>query len=123
MAQNLGKLDDRRRVKYFSSFALRHLTQMRILRKGGVLGRGNADWRNVSEHCLIEAVGADVLAEALSAKRKILVEAALLHDWYKRREVEAMKAGGAEVGHKTTLTEDVLILREVGVSEDRKSVV
>jgi HD superfamily phosphodiesterase len=105
------------RTKYFSSFALSHMPEMRLLRLGGILGRGNKEWRNVAEHCLTEAVAADVLAEHLSADRSTLVSAALLHDWYKRQEVEAMKVSGAKSGHVVTLEEDKRVLGERGVNE------
>lgn len=107
-----------RKTKYFSSFALAHLSEMRILRKGGVLGKENKGWRNISEHCLAEAVGADILAEHLGANRKKIVDAAIVHDWYKRHEVEAMKELGGAAGHKKTSAEDEVLLRELGVPED-----
>lgn len=109
---------NRKRAVYFSNFALRHFREMRILAKGGVLGRGNEDWRNVAEHCLVEAVGADILAEALGVSPKRVVSAALLHDWYKRREVEAMKLIGGGKGYEKTAKEDDRLLREYGISED-----
>ncbi len=51
-----------------------------MLERGGVLGRGNEDWRNVSEHCLTEAVVGSLLAEALSADMSAVERALLLHD-------------------------------------------
>lgn len=105
----------RKKTSYFSNFALEHLTEMRILEKGGILGKENSDWRNVSEHCLAEAVGADILAEALHARRKDVVQAAILHDWYKRREVEAMEKSGAGQGYAETVSEDEKLLAECGV--------
>ncbi|MDO8626465.1 MAG: hypothetical protein Q7K39_03365 [Candidatus Magasanikbacteria bacterium] len=74
--------------KFFSDFALAHLSQFRIHQSGGILGKENRDWRNISEHCLVEAVAADTIAAATGANREILVAAALLHDWFKRREIE-----------------------------------
>jgi hypothetical protein len=108
----------RRRAFYFSNFALRHFREMRILANGGVLGRGNEDWRNVAEHCLVEAVGADILAEVLGVSPKRVVSAALLHDWYKRREVEAMKLIGGGKGYEKTAKEDDRLLREYGISDE-----
>ena len=43
-------------------------------------------WRNVSEHCLLEAVTADILAEGLGLaeeEREQLVAGAILHDFFK----------------------------------------
>lgn len=108
----------RKRAFYFSNFALRHFREMRILTKGGVLGRGNEGWRNVAEHCLVEAVGADILAEALGVSPERVVSAALLHDWYKRREVEAMKQIGGGRGYEKTTREDDRLLREYGISDE-----
>lgn len=103
--------------EYFSSFALRHMKEMRILAEGGVLGKGNEEWRNVSEHCLAEAVVVDILAEHLGAKREETVRAALLHDWYKRREIEAMRERGGGAGYQATIEEDERKLKEQGISE------
>ncbi len=91
---------------------------MRILQKGGVLGEENQDWRNVSEHCVTEAVGAEVLAKGLGADAQKVVAAALIHDWFKRREIEAMNKEGAGKGHRMTLEEDKTLLQSFGVSED-----
>ncbi len=110
--ENLAK------TKYFSDFAVKHLSEMKILKKGGILGKENKDWRNISEHCLAEAVGADILAEDLGADRKKVVRAVLIHDWYKRREVEAMKKIGGVLGHKQASVEDEWLLREYGIDEE-----
>jgi HD superfamily phosphodiesterase len=91
---------------------------MRILQQGGVLGKGNEEWRNISEHCLTEAAGAAVLAEGLQADVEKVVASALLHDWYKRREIEAMNTEGAATGHRTTLEEDKAALRALGIPEE-----
>ncbi len=110
--------NEKAKTRYFSSFALAHGAEMKILRKGGILGKGNADWRNISEHCLAEAVGADILAEHLGADRNKVVQAALLHDWYKRREIETMRRLGDVAGHEYALTEDSRLLTEYGVPQD-----
>ncbi len=94
---------------------------MRILRKGGVLEKPKGkeeSWRNVSEHCLVEAVAADVLAEHLHADREKVVQAALLHDWYKRREIEGMKKKGGGEGYAAALEEDGRLLLEYGVPQE-----
>ncbi len=106
---------ERKKTSYFSRFALGHLRDMRILRKGGVLGKENRDWRNISEHAIVEAVGADILAEALNTNREDVIQAANLHDWYKRREVEMMKKLGGAQGHAVTAVEDKRLLHEYGV--------
>jgi len=91
---------------------------MRILEKGGVLGEGGRDWRNVSQHCLAEAVAGDILAEHLGANRKKIVMAILLHDWYKRKEVEAMREKGGAAGYATTSGDDERLLAEYGVPDE-----
>ena len=109
--ENLAK------TRYFSDFALKNLSEMKILKKGGILGKENKNWRNISEHCLAEAVGADILAEHLGADRDAVVEAALIHDWYKRREIEAMKKTDGAFGYEKTAEEDESFLREFGIDE------
>ncbi len=109
---------EQRKTMYFSRFATRHLSEMRVLKKGGVLGRGNELWRNISEHCLSETVAADILAEALGADREKVAEATLLHDWFKRREVEAMKKLGGAKGYEATAGEDERLLKEYGVPDE-----
>ncbi len=114
------------RTKYFSDFALRHMREMRILKKGEILGKDNQAWRNVSEHCLVEAVIADVLAEAMNAseeQRKRSVQATLLHDWYKRKEVEAMKEHGGVDGHEKAASEELKLLKEYDVAENLKKLI
>jgi hypothetical protein len=109
---------EKKKTAYFSRFALRHLSDMKILRKGGVLGKENRDWRNIGEHTISEAVNADILAEALDANRANVVRAANLHDWYKRREVETMEQFGGTKGYQITSEEDERLLRGCGVPED-----
>lgn len=109
--ENLAK------TKYFSDFALKHFSEMKILKKGEILGKENKDWRNISEHCLVEAVGADILAEYLGANREEVVTSALIHDWFKRKEIEKMKKEGGLKGHRDSLIEDINFLKEYGVDE------
>jgi HD superfamily phosphodiesterase len=107
-----------KKTKYFSDFALKNFSTMRILKKGGLLGREGVDWRNIAEHCLTEAVAADILAEHLHADRNEVVEAALLHDWFKRREVESMNQLGGEQGYGISKAEDKKLLSKFNVSKD-----
>lgn len=51
-------------------------------------------WGNPTEHCLIEAAIAEIIAEILGLSetdKKTLIIAALLHDWRKRGEIEETK--------------------------------
>ena len=55
----------------------------------------NQNWPNVLDHCLIEAARADIFAKLLGFSAELrddLVTASLVHDAYKRQEVEAIKA-------------------------------
>ena len=114
-----GKNEARKRKTwYFSKFAVDHLSEMHFLKRGGVLGKGNESWRNISEHCLAEAVAADILAEALGADRGKVSTAAILHDWFKRREIEAMRELGGAKGYEATAGEDESLLREQGVPDE-----
>lgn len=116
--ENNNSEEEIKKTKYFSHFAAMHLPEMRILKKGGVLGKENRDWRNISEHCLLEAVGADIVAEYAGADRKRLVTSALLHDWYKRSEIESMKKLGGAEGHHAAAQEELKLLRDAKVPED-----
>ena len=56
-------------------------------------GRLVDEWANVYEHCFTEGLVASIVAEALrfdSDEKDSLIKAALLHDWYKRVEREAV---------------------------------
>ena len=81
---------EQKRAKYFGELALKHLSLMRLHKEFGLLPRKEG-FGNVTEHCLTEAAAAEVIADELGlsvdSKQK-LVEAPLIHDFYKRREVE-----------------------------------
>lgn len=58
-------------------------------------------WKHVARHQLVEAAGTSVLSTALKDKLglsdqdvKDVTQAALLHDFYKRKEIEKGKATG-----------------------------
>ena len=70
---------------------------MRVAKTTGLFPKSEG-WRNVVEHELVGAEAADVLAEALSLpkpERDNLYTAAILHDAYKRREIELAREKGA----------------------------
>lgn len=113
----LGQGFEKKRTSYFSKFALAHISEMRTLKKGGVLGKENIDWRNISEHCLVEAVGADIIAEHLHADRKSVVQGTLLHDWYKRNEIMTRHEHGGAKAFAINSVEDEKLLKEFGVPE------
>ncbi|MDO8602196.1 MAG: hypothetical protein Q7R62_03720 [bacterium] len=84
------------------------------------------NWDNVIDHCLLEAARAEVLADCigLSAEtKKNLVQAAVLHDFYKKHEVEGMRSEVAAGGsgwksYQATGKEAVHILKEASISPD-----
>ncbi|MDO8557227.1 MAG: hypothetical protein Q7R98_02075 [Candidatus Jorgensenbacteria bacterium] len=83
------------------------------------------DWRNVTEHCLMVAARADMLGRFLNLPKDVqegLDSAAMLHDFYKRREIEMMKNGTIAGGDGLVIAwtagkESEKILRRAGFSE------
>jgi hypothetical protein len=118
----LSTYEKQRRV-YFAMFARSHVCAFKPhWKKGETLGKGPQVWRNVSEHCLVEGVLADVLAEELGLskeERSDAVTAALLHDWSKKLEVEAAEqARGAGLSdldaYVTGKKSEGTVLKELG---------
>jgi hypothetical protein len=67
---------------------------------GGILDESeDTGWTNVLFHCLTEAMAIGVLADTLPelGTRETLQQAALVHDAYKRREVEEMRKKPKEI--------------------------
>ena len=88
---------EKAKTRYFTRKTLAHLPEMRLAKTAGLLPKKEG-WANVTEHMLVEAEAADVLAEALgvpNTERKKLVTAAMLHDVYKRKERELASQKGA----------------------------
>lgn len=85
---------DSEKARVWGNFAMKHLEEMRVLKRAGLLGGGNRAWRNVPEHVLVVAAVASHLARLInSTGREVngeMVEtAAILHDASKRRDVES----------------------------------
>lgn len=94
---------------------------------GDTLAKTGADkssreiWRNVSEHCLAEAVLTDVLAEELKLpndERHTIVSAAILHDWYKKHEQVGMRVA-KQAGTYSLATLDVLTAESHTILRDQ----
>src|SRR6185436_11074978 len=84
---------DQKLRRYCATFAQKHVSLFRAHIIGKVLGKEHDAWRSVSSHCLMAGMFADVLAEQLHAThagRRVVCQAAILHDWAKRREVERL---------------------------------
>lgn len=127
MVEQTEKSFDHRKTKYCSEFAVSHLSSFRPhFQYGQTLGKSPEVWRNVSEHCLVAGIFADILAEDLelsSEDRKNVVKAALLHDWFKKHEAmaqrEAAERGGLTLEDMDELSEvDSEYLRKMNVSEE-----
>ena len=128
MSESLTSQDfDRRKTAYFSDFAKSHLSAFRPhYKQGEILGKGSEAWRNVSQHCLVAGVFADILADELhlSADDKDkVVKAAIMHDWFKKHESMTLRAASKEgTLSLETLFEikakDNQALQEMGVAQD-----
>ncbi len=99
MESNLGhnSIYEQKKKDFFSRFALKHLSELRLHKEFGLLPKSEG-WSNVVRHCLVEAVAAEVMSENLHLSEKEtrdLVQAAVLHDFYKRQEMELLKEKGA----------------------------
>src|SRR3990167_1664323 len=117
---------ERRRTAYCSKFALSHLSSFRPhYQRGETLGKGPEIWRNVSEHCLVAGIFADILSEEFGlpeAERTMVVNAALLHDWYKKFESMAIAAGRRDQSLSLQTLDDIKkrdgqAIREMGVAD------
>ena len=118
---------DRRKTAYFSDFAKSHLSAFRPhYRQGETLGKGPEVWRNVSEHCLVAGVFADILADELhlpADQKGIVVKTAIMHDWFKKHESMAQRVASREGTLSLhTLSEikarDSQALQEMGVQQE-----
>ncbi len=82
-------------------------------------------WGNVTEHCLVEAARVYELAELLGfgdGLKRELVEAAVVHDFYKKREIEltrehALRGGSGREGVLVNEGEARGVLLSAGFSE------
>lgn len=112
--------ENKKRAKYFSRLALRNLSLIRLHKEFGLLPRKEG-WGNVTEHCLVEAAAAEVIAEKLGLNKDMkekLVKAAIVHDFYKRREIEgAGKSGNGMAAFDESVAESDEILKRKGVDE------
>ncbi len=99
------------RRRYFTDLALRYLSLIKLHRESGHLpslknlspeqieanveSSGQKDWSSVIRHCLAEAGAVDAMARMLNFSKEDkenLIKAAILHDFDKRVEIEAMRA-------------------------------
>lgn len=107
--KNYEPQDEQRKTKFFNDFALRHMPEMRLLFRGGKLDKLTG-WRNVAEHCLVEAAAADTLAESLALmpeERNKLVTVAACHDWAKKLDKRASDFAPKEVAKANEFLDQV----------------
>lgn len=78
---------------------------------GGLIG----EWANVYNHCLAVGLICNILGHMMllsSTNRIMLTKAALLHDWYKKSEIEGAKKEGPDFFKKSgQLSHAGLLLR------------
>lgn len=94
-----GSFEYKKRA-FFSNLAVQEIDALRMHKKRGLWERtpeGSRDWGNVAEHCLVEVARAQIFAELLGLSSEItadMMQAAAVHDYFKRVEKEIMTAGG-----------------------------
>lgn len=118
---------ERKRIYYFSEFKKQHIDSfLPHYERGETAGEGPDIWQNVSQHCLAAGIFASILCDLLRiskvTKNKI-VEAAILHDWYKKHESLALQAAMNEGTISLEVIseikgKDAQLLREMGVNEE-----
>lgn len=85
-----------KKTEFWARRALSAISEMRHNKETSLFPKSEG-WRNVVEHELIEAEAVDVLGEKLGLsdeERKNLRTAALLHDVFKRKEIERARVRG-----------------------------
>lgn len=90
MLESPQQFDDKKR-KFFAHIALRVREALQLHKRAGLWERteGKREWRNVTEHCLVEIARLEVLADMLDLPADVKKEAAtatVLHDFFKKRE-------------------------------------
>lgn len=120
-----AQISGKEKTAYFAQFAKSHLSAFRPhLKQGETLGKGPEIWRNVSEHCLVAGAFADILADELhlpTDQKNTVIKAALLHDWFKKHEVEDIKKSNGTLtlqAYADIRDRDAIGLRDMGISED-----
>jgi len=110
---------EKEKTEMWSSFALRHKAELRVLKDAGLLGEGGQEWRNVAEHLLVVGGMAGFLSKKIKEQGvdvdpELAEVAAILHDASKRLDVEN-KVRYAQEKKKGALVD---LLREHGYKED-----
>jgi len=88
---------DQQKRQYFIRIGLQLRQTLKLHKQEGLWDRnaqGERDWVNASKHCIVEAARSKVLANKFGLSLEMgekLIAAAALHDFYKRKEIEAMR--------------------------------
>lgn len=113
------KDSEKKATKFWAKRALGAMSIMRQSKETGLLPRSEG-WSNVIEHELVEAEAADVLGEKLGLsdeERRNLRTAALLHDIFKRKEIETARVEGPD-SFTRTAKEEAEWIRSAGYPEE-----
>jgi len=130
--QNLFSGEDAPTRSFFESLARAYPRAIALHETPGNLWELGADgkhWGNVTEHCLMEAARAGVLAELLGFSQELqdaLAEAAVAHDFYKKREIELTRkdianGGSGRAGVLLNEREAAAALHAAGFSDSQIS--
>ena len=113
---------EKKKRKYFQSIALKVKEGLVMHKKMGLWKRLNGEraWEKVSEHCLVEAARSEVFSDLLRFSvdlKKDLRLAAVLHDFFKKNEVELVKDSPTWEKFDQADRAERRIIQEVGFDE------
>ncbi len=98
--EKLNDFEDKKRA-YFSSLGLKVFEAFRLHKAFGLFGRnqaGQKEWRNVSEHCLVETARVSVFGRLFELSPKTqhnLMVAAAMHDFHKKHQMQKTPQGSS----------------------------
>ena len=110
--------DKSAKTRYFQRLSLRTKKALVIHKYQGRLWDKEDSWKNVSEHCLVEAARSEVFADLLGLPEDIKSDlrlAATGHDFNKRNDMEKANLGMNELSKSGSQAETDM--RNVGFSE------
>lgn len=130
LAESPRSFEDKRK-DYFYKLGLEVRPALKLHKKQGLWNRVEKeteagtimvrDWGNVTEHCLVEAARASVLADLLHLSPDLtydLIQAAALHDFFKKGEKRIATEGEFSWDSYTRASEEAdKEMRAAGVSE------
>jgi plasmid stability protein len=95
------EVDPEAKRRYFIKLGGETRDALRLHREHGLWDRAERgaprDWGNVSEHCLAEVARVSILGEMLKLPDDVIADlkiAAALHDFYKKAEIQKLRANG-----------------------------